>query len=865
MTRKRRLATTVIAIALIAIGGEVLVESIAVDGVLRLVENKLSKATGLEVRAGGDFHLEIVPVLHFEANAVTVTDPQEPSHPLLTVGSLILEIDPWQLLFGVISIDELELHHSELILDSGAVDGSRLAPDAEPLAEKTPSEPEGEGTLFLIHRLDAKDLRIVYRAGTVEPSASLEIDDLSLEAEEFDEPFSVSIRGSMEGSRFEVEGELGALQQLSNPTAAYPVSLRARIGKTETELVGSIQDPLAMRGVEMDVRLAANDLRFLEPFVEWPRPEIDSLRAEASLSDRNGDLGIAGSIHATAGDGQISVDINGKDDDLSGLEDFEARVVLNARNLELIGDLLELEIPLPPVGPVTATTTLRGYPGALGAEELVFHVGQREEAWLELDGSIGDLAAFKQLHLVAKFGAPDLQHARSFVDHELPDVGPIRGNITLSDRDDTLGIEMLRIGGGREGTLEVDFSGSIDDLLEHDEIELDTKIEVKHLAIVGSLFGVELPPIGPVSFSGHLTSDDDRVTAQGRTRLDDTAFVGELSGSFAAESRRKLQVRIRSEHIRLEDVGIEPRSDRPEKENVEGAGAGNWWSGNAPLPFFQELRALDADIALQADRVTGRSGFELKHQRLEIQLDDGNLVISADGVDHQMGTVRVEARVGARTAVPSLALKARVDNVDIATLAAQLKEDTESAGFLDALLDLESRGSTPAEIRSNLAGSSRLVLKEAALATQYGRAFVKNVARVSLPSLISHRSPQFGCIVADFQIADGVATVDHLYLDSKKVHVVGSGVIDIGSDTFDLTLQPKAKQPGLLNIAAIVDVTGPLAAPIFNPRLHTVPGNVARGLISNALAPGSVLLRSFRHRAEADALCADGLPIKPLE
>jgi uncharacterized protein involved in outer membrane biogenesis len=228
-----------------------------------------------------------------------------------------------------------------------------------------------------------------------------------------------------------------------------------------------------------------------------------------------------------------------------------------------------------------------------------------------------------------------------------------------------------------------------------------------------------------------------------------------------------------------------------------------------------------------------------------------------------MGTVRVEARVGARTSVPSLALKAHVDDLDLATLAAQLKENTESAGLLDALVDLESRGTTPTEIRSNLAGSSRFVLKEAALASQYGSAFVKNVAKVSLPSLMTSRSAHFGCIVADFQIADGVATVDHLFLDSEKAHVVGSGMIDIAADTFDLTLQPKAKKPGVLNVAAIVDVTGPLAAPIFNPRLRTVPGNVARGLISNALAPGSVLLRPFRHRAESDALCAKGLPVEP--
>ena len=82
MTRLRRLATTVIAIALIAIGVDFLVESIAFDSALRHVESKLSESTGLEVELGRDFHFEILPVLRFEANSVKATAPQTPAVPL---------------------------------------------------------------------------------------------------------------------------------------------------------------------------------------------------------------------------------------------------------------------------------------------------------------------------------------------------------------------------------------------------------------------------------------------------------------------------------------------------------------------------------------------------------------------------------------------------------------------------------------------------------------------------------------------------------------------------------------------------------------------------------------------------------------
>jgi hypothetical protein len=57
-------------------------------------------------------------------------------------------------------------------------------------------------------------------------------------------------------------------------------------------------------------------------------------------------------------------------------------------------------------------------------------------------------------------------------------------------------------------------------------------------------------------------------------------------------------------------------------------------------------------------------------------------------------------------------------------------------------------------------------------------------------------------------------------------------------------------QPGFcLGTIAQRDVSGPIAAPVFTARFRTVPGNVVRGLVSNALAPGKALGQPFRSGA----------------
>ena len=59
-------------IVALMIAGEILIESFGPTETVRIVERSLSDATGLNVQLGSDFHLEILPVVRFEANDTTV-------------------------------------------------------------------------------------------------------------------------------------------------------------------------------------------------------------------------------------------------------------------------------------------------------------------------------------------------------------------------------------------------------------------------------------------------------------------------------------------------------------------------------------------------------------------------------------------------------------------------------------------------------------------------------------------------------------------------------------------------------------------------------------------------------------------------
>ena len=848
--RKRRLAVIVAVIFVLMIAGETLIESFGGGETLRFVERKLSKATGLNVQLGSDFHLEIIPVLRFEAHDVRATDPGRPFPPVLKVETLHLELDPWQLLFGVVEIDELHLHGSELAIEADADDGGKA-----PSAPVRDVASVGNGIEFRLRSLDIEDFRIFYGDESTDGARVIELADLSLEAEAFDEPVSVELSGVFEGDEFTIEGEVGPIAHFLNPPGPYPVWLRGEMRKMVFEIEGTLIEPARFSGVDLQVSLDAHDLGFLHALVEYSLPAIDSVHLDGRLSDGDGSLGINGEIKVAAQSGEISGEISGQLGDLSRNGDVKVQISLSARDLAEIGESWVPALKLPNVGPVAASVSIRGSASALSADDFAVKIGSRDATWLEAGGSVADLANFTGIQLSAEFGGADLRYANPYLGRELPDVGPVLGNATLSDRDGSLGVEEIRIAGESKGTLKFDLSGGIDRIRERDEIEVNAKIEAKSLALIGDLFGIDLPPIGPVAFNGTMSGSDEKIVSHGTTRLDESVFVGDWSGSFAENAPRSIRARLQSQHVRLDDLGIAPRPTDADAD-VDRAKSSSWWSSHDPLPF-ELWEAVDADLILEADRVSGRAGLEVEGVRVSVRLEGGRLEIPEFTIGYEAGTVRTQAYVDLSGSLPELALKLDVNDVHLTPLLAQVRQTVEEAGVLDASIDVRSRGNHAVQIRSNLAGTVRVVARDGALASRYSREFAKNFATLAVPSILTGRTPRFGCIVADFGIESGLATSRELLLESEAISVIGSGTVGIGADAFDIVLVPKVHKPGLVSLSAAVEVRGPLAAPVFSPRYSSMPMQAVRGFVSNVLRPGSALIRPFR-KSKGKSPC-DGL------
>jgi hypothetical protein len=131
------------------------------------------------------------------------------------------------------------------------------------------------------------------------------------------------------------------------------------------------------------------------------------------------------------------------------------------------------------------------------------------------------------------------------------------------------------------------------------------------------------------------------------------------------------------------------------------------------------------------------------------------------------------------------------------------------------------------------------MLRNGSFVNRYSRAFALNVMRISMPSFRPEDEPEapVRCMLALAPIEEGVAEVETLYLAAPRITITGEGSIDLARDEFDLRLTPRLHDPGLVAVAATVDVTGPLASPKIQPLRNSMLTSALGSLARNATRP----------------------------
>lgn len=354
------------------------------------------------------------------------------------------------------------------------------------------------------------------------------------------------------------------------------------------------------------------------------------------------------------------------------------------------------------------------------------------------------------------------------------------------------------------------------------------------LAWVGSPMA-EGGGFGPFAVTAQLARQGDTIALNDATfTLDDVSASGHLDLVTQENDRLRIDGALTAARIDLNTYLPAPAQGA----EAGGVAVNQGWS-NDPIDFTG-LRALDANLSLAINA--------LRFQRMDFSNVQMALRLANGAADARL--TRLSLYGGAGTgrliadgsgAVPRLAIELNAQNVQAEPLLRDAIGFDKITGRGALTASLVGAGPSQAALMRSLRGNASFAFNDG----QWKGVNLAQMAR-TVQSVISGQSAtsgggatDFAELSASFAVADGVAATENLRLLNPFVRLEGTGLVNIGAQTIDMRLVPRAVrsiegQGGATDVAGIgipFRVSGPWSRVSFRPAIEDVVQNQLRDIL----------------------------------
>ena len=164
------------------------------------------------------------------------------------------------------------------------------------------------------------------------------------------------------------------------------------------------------------------------------------------------------------------------------------------------------------------------------------------------------------------------------------------------------------------------------------------------------------------------------------------------------------------------------------------------------------------------------------------------------------------------------------------------------SGQIDLLVDLSGTGATRYNFLGNAAGRITIIGGPGQIS---GRRIDLWAADL-IPTMLStswqrDNVTETNCMVAHIELKEGLAEIEDLLLDTQRMTVAGSGIIDLKTEGLDVVIAPRPKRASLVSLANPVRIRGTLAEPDVSvtriPRGSRLAAGTGASLLAGLVNP----------------------------
>ncbi len=369
-------------------------------------------------------------------------------------------------------------------------------------------------------------------------------------------------------------------------------------GQEIVRVTGRVDDLVGLRNVDLAADIALGNLSVLNPLVGRELPALGPVKGTLRLDDRDGTLQ-ADPIDVRIGSRKTTwIELKGHIADVVHFRKLDFSADVSLQNLTDVASLIGRE--LPSIGPVRGVARLTGSEKTVELSQLQLTLGRAGHDRVEVTGTVGDLAAWRDVDIEGQVRLRRLPLLTPLVGHDLPDVGPVEGHFKVEDPAGVLTASDINVTLGTRKTAWLNLTGRIGKLREFRDVDLKAEAGATALPLLDPLVGHPLPDLGPVTASATIADNDaslgiDELRIEGgqpgRFTVSVAGGVGDIRDLRDIEVDLALSAKDLSDLSKILDRPLQPVGPVDLKARLTGS--------------RQDLRLNGLELSVDRSRIAG--------------------------------------------------------------------------------------------------------------------------------------------------------------------------------------------------------------------------------------------------------------------
>jgi hypothetical protein len=478
--------------------------------------------------------------------------------------------------------------------------------------------------------------------------------------------------------------------------------------------------------------------------------------------------------------------------------------------------------PMPVLGPLKITARLAQKGEVFQLLDMLGTVREGNLA-IEFRGLIGNLAAFSDVSLISKIGGLD---TRTVLATLLPDfsyaapLGTLGGSFKLVEKQHSWTLSKLALTAGDDTTpLAFSLDGEVRDLTGLVTADLDSQFRLDDPALLESLSGLALKP---VSGSLALTTTAEDIHGTLKAQVGDTHIQGDARVAIAGKQIQGVHLRLATPELLLQDFGLgpAPEGDAREgdpQESVAKAGAPEDTTAapQGTVKLLAQLREksppFPVDLTLKIDGITGDSS-NIDSLQVKVSGIDNRYTLEQFSANYNQALAEVRGIIDLNPTPPAMSLAGQANALPLSAILRDVGISSNVTGALTILGGVTVMGDTTEALIGSLNGSVALALENAVIDGAAYDLLATDLLAWIYSGALTEKSTHLACTMAKFQLRQGVATTESLYIESAKMVATGTAKFDLVKQRMDLRITPLSKSR-LLQVPSEVRLKGDMSNP----------------------------------------------------